>query len=121
MVASIVVVDISPVSEAGLLNNFFPRLLDVMKSINFSGLDLVKARQLAKAQIVASGLIQHDALMHFVIQNLGTRRDKTIGWMCNVDALKSDFENIAKFPNMSGAKYEGPVLFIGGDQSNYIP
>lgn len=113
--------DISPVSEAGLLNNFFPRLLDVMKTIQFGGLDLGKARTLAKAQILASGLIQHEALMHFVIMNIGSRPDKTIGWMCNVDALKSHFDSIATFPNMSGAKYEGPVLFIGGDQSNYIP
>ncbi|KOB66720.1 putative abhydrolase domain containing 11, partial [Operophtera brumata] len=119
-VASMVVVDISPISTVGLLNDFFPRLLELMKTIDFTGLDLGKGRTLAKAKIMASGLIQHEALMHFIIMNIGKRRDDTIGWMCNVDVLRSHFDMIAKFPDMSGQTYDGPVMFIGGDQSNYI-
>lgn len=115
------VVDISPVSTAGILNDFFPRLIDVMRSVNFTGLDLSKARATAKEKIKASGLIEHDGMMAFLIMNVGKRYDNTIGWQCNPDTLKSHFNEIATFPDVTGKKYEGPVLFIGGDQSNYIP
>lgn len=120
-VASIVVVDISPVSSAGILNDFFPRLIALMKTIKFNGLDLGKARSLARQQIKASGLIEHDALMSFIIMNIGVKPDGTTAWNCNLDALGSHFEDIAMFPNLTGQKYHGPTLFIGGDQSNYIP
>lgn len=114
-------VDISPVSTAGILNNFFPRLLDVMGGVNFAGLEISQARALAKEKIKSSGLIQNDALMAFIIMNVGRRYDNSIGWQCNTEALKSHFEEIASFPDLPGKTFAGPVLLIGGEKSNYIP
>ncbi|XP_063833336.1 uncharacterized protein LOC135082470 [Ostrinia nubilalis] len=123
-VASLVVVDISPVSTAGILNNFFPRLIDAMKSVSFEGLNNVTAaRNAAKEKILASGVVSNMEGMHFILMNITTRPDKTVGWACNLDALKNSFNSIASFPNneMENKTYNGPTLFIGGKNSNYIP
>ncbi|XP_030034985.1 uncharacterized protein LOC115450950 [Manduca sexta] len=122
-VAGIVVVDISPVSTAGILNDFFPRLIDIMKTIDFSGITNVgNARIAAQKKIIASGLVDSDAGLGFILMNIGTKPNKTINWMCNLDVLKQYFPNIASFPTeLAGKKYPGPTLFIGGEESNYIP
>ncbi|XP_075983984.1 sn-1-specific diacylglycerol lipase ABHD11-like [Anticarsia gemmatalis] len=122
-VASLVVADISPVSTAGILNDFFPKLIDVMKSVNFQGSDtLGKARTAAKTTILSSGLIDSPEGAAFIIMNVGQLADKSYGWKCNLDALKQNFVTIATFPpDYNGKQYPGPTLFIGGGRSNYLP
>lgn len=40
----------------------------------------------------------------------------------NIPALLNNFEKyISTFPNVSGAKFDGPVLFVGGATSDFIP
>lgn len=117
------VVDISPVSTAGILNDFFPKLIDVMKSIKFEGIENVsKARNAAKEAILASGVVDSMEGMSFILMNISTRADKTVGWNYNLDALKNSFNLIATFPEeMKNKKYDGPTLFVGGEKSNYLP
>jgi hypothetical protein len=119
----LVVVDISPVSSTGLLTNFFPNLIDVMKSINFDGIDNVsKAKTLAKAQILKSGIVRSMEGMNFILMNIGVRPNKTVGWVYNLEVLKEAFQSIASFPSeMADKTFNGPTLFIGGEESSYIP
>ncbi|XP_053617731.1 uncharacterized protein LOC128679475 [Plodia interpunctella] len=122
-VSHLVVVDISPVSTAGILNDFFPKLIDIMKSSDIeSQPNITAAKNIAKEKIYASGLVPPNAPIHFILMNIGTRPDKKIGWNCNLDVLKQHFENIATFPSeMAGKSFDGPTLFVGGEESNYIP
>jgi len=47
---------------------------------------------------------------------------REIGWRINLDAIHRAFlETISVFPDSQGAVYEGPTLFIGGADSDYIP
>ncbi|XP_028036592.1 protein ABHD11-like [Bombyx mandarina] len=122
-VASLVVVDISPVSTAGLLNDFFPELLKVMETMEFQGKESIsKARATVKKVIIESGVMKHDDSIDFILLNVGLKPNKRIGWLCNVETLKKYFESIATFPSeMKGKTYKGPTLFIGGGDSKYIP
>ncbi|CAK1590409.1 unnamed protein product [Parnassius mnemosyne] len=119
-VSSLIVVDISPVSTARALNEFMPRLLDTMKSINFQGInDLNKAKLLVKEKLLQSKVIDLNS-MGFILMNLGLKPDQSIGWICNVDTLSKYFMDIATFPDLSGMVYKGPTLFVGGQESHYI-
>jgi hypothetical protein len=121
-VHSLVIVDISPVSTAGVLNEFFPVLIDNMKAIDFQGKASVSdAKNFAKEKLLNSGLFQGPGSVQFILMNIGNRGGQ-IGWMCNLDALKSHFMDIANFPDdLKSKQYQGPVLFIGGSNSNYLP
>ncbi|CAG5044400.1 unnamed protein product [Parnassius apollo] len=120
-VSSLIAVDISPVSTARTLDEFMPRLLDTMKSINFQGInDLNKAKVLVKEKLLQSKVIDLNS-MGSVLMNLGIKPDQSIGWICNVDTLSKYFTDIATFPDLSGMVYKGPTLFVGGEDSHYIP
>ncbi|CAK1541549.1 unnamed protein product [Leptosia nina] len=121
-VESLVVVDISPVSTAGILNDFFPKLIQAMRAINFTGVDNInKARTIARDHLASSGLVKPES-SGFILMNIGPKQEGTFGWMCNLDALIKHFNDIATFPSdLKGKQYPGNTLFIGGDQSNYLP
>lgn len=113
-----IVVDISPVSTAGILNDFFPKLIEAMKSVSFKGANnSAIARKQAKEQMQKLGFEGLD----FLLLSIGRKGDG-FGWKCNPDALGSAYSNIANFPSDLRSKtFDGPVLFIGGTESNYIP
>lgn len=123
-VSKLIAVDISLVSTAGILNDFFPKLIDQMKAVDFSDQQknsVTQARGFARQKLLSSGMFADGGGIQFILMNIGKRNDK-IGWMCNLDALKQHFTDIATFPEtLKSKQYSGPVLFIGGDQSNYIP
>ena len=120
-VASLIVVDISPIiAEHGILRDFFPKVIKAMKSVDFSGADsLIKARSAAKTKLAE--FFDNEETMFFVLMNIGNLSDNSIGWKCNIKALAKHFPNIAGFPDMAGKTYNGPTLFIGGKMSDFIP
>jgi len=67
----------------------------------------------------------HDAgirqwLLMNMVQHPGT---KEVGWRHNLDAIQTAFESdIRTFPAMEPDNiYDGPTLFVGGSESEYIP
>ncbi|KAJ8713034.1 hypothetical protein PYW08_008338 [Mythimna loreyi] len=123
-VARLIVVDISPIipTSGGRLLDFFPKLINVMISVDFNGMDtLEKAMNAAKTKIAESQLFSSEDSMYFILMNVGKLPDNSFGWKCNVKALKNNFVHIASFPNMGGKTYDGPTLFIGGKLSDFIP
>lgn len=120
-VAKLVVVDISPVPSIPS-GDFFPKLLSVMKSVSFEGLDSAqKAKNAVKAKIEESGLVKNADHMYFIFMNIGQGTDGSFRWKYNIDALIKYFHEIASFPDLSGKTYEGPTLFVGGQESDYLP
>lgn len=93
-----------------------------MRQLDFSGMDASKARNHVKHNLMGSGIVEHPALLSFVLMSLGKKPNGSVGWLCNVDALLKYFPDIATFPaEMTGKTYDGPTLFIGGGQSDYLP
>ncbi|MDQ2623547.1 MAG: alpha/beta hydrolase, partial [Actinomycetota bacterium] len=41
-------------------------------------------------------------------------------WRANLDLLRSMLDVITGFPEIEGASFDGPVLWVGGERSNYI-
>ncbi|XP_059054204.1 uncharacterized protein LOC131848388 [Achroia grisella] len=121
-ISHLVVVDISPVPTTIVLDSVFPKLLDFMKTIKFHYFkNLVEARADVKKKLMASGVIENEGMSNFILMNIGTKPDKSIGWNCNIPALKENFKYIATFPTeVSGKQYSGPTLFIAGKESSYI-
>ncbi|KAI5635512.1 alpha/beta hydrolase fold domain-containing protein [Phthorimaea operculella] len=122
-VHNLIVVDISPVHSPSSLSDFFPRLMSLMKTITFDAgvKNVAVARKLAKTKLEESYLDMNSATAELALMNIGTR-DGKISWMCNVDALKDYFTEIATFPSeMTGKVYQGPTLFVAGGESNFIP
>ncbi|CAH0595412.1 unnamed protein product [Chrysodeixis includens] len=120
-VEKLVVVDITPVARE-LRRDYFPKLMTVMKSVSFEGLDTVqKARDAVKTKITESGLIKGTDQMFYIFMNIGQEKDGSFKWRCNVDALINNFDEVASFPDLSGKTYEGPTLFVGGQESDHIP
>ncbi|XP_063892527.1 sn-1-specific diacylglycerol lipase ABHD11 isoform X2 [Helicoverpa armigera] len=122
-IASQVIADISPVTTTTGLKDFFPKVLEVMASVDFKGKDLVNAQKEAKNVILKNDLFEHPESVYFILMNIGRLPNNTYGWKCNVPTLKKDFHHIADFPKdvLSGRTFEGPVLFIGGSESSFIP
>lgn len=42
-------------------------------------------------------------------------------WRMNLSALLFHFNNITKFPVLNDLQYKGPVLFLAGGKSDFIP
>lgn len=123
-VARLVVVDISPIipTTGGRPLDFFPKVLAVMTSVDFTGMDtLNKAKAAAKKKLLESQLFPDEGSMYFILMNVGQLPDKSFGWKCNVISLQKNFDNIVSFPYMAGKKYKGSTLFVGGRLSNFIP
>ncbi|XP_046964254.1 protein ABHD11-like [Vanessa cardui] len=120
-VAGILVVDISPISNSKQLTEYYPRVLEAMRGVDFKKQKKIStAKQKAKKQL--ENVIKDDILMRAVLSNVKMRADHTIGWACNVDVLIKHFSYITSFPkSMLKKTYYGPCLFMGGQLSEYLP
>nr|XP_021184901.2 protein ABHD11 [Helicoverpa armigera] len=122
-IARQIIIDISPVSTCQSLKKFFPHVLEVMSAMDFKGKDLASAKMQAKSIILKHHLFKREESMYFVLRNIGKLPDNSFGWECNVRTLLKDFHHVADFPTeaLRGRTFEGPVLFIGGSESSFIP
>lgn len=41
-------------------------------------------------------------------------------WRLNLAAIERAMPQLAGFPSMPGARYDGPTLFVAGDRSDYL-
>ncbi|KAI8442313.1 hypothetical protein MSG28_005853 [Choristoneura fumiferana] len=90
---------------------FMELLIDQMKAVDFSGQQkstVTQARGFARQKLLSSGMFADGGGIQFILMNIGKRGD-TIGWMCNLDALKQHFTDIATFPEaLKSKQYDGP-------------
>lgn len=120
-VASILVVDMSPVSNADEFLKLYPRLMQAMKTVDFRGTKLVShGCRVARSQL--KHIVPDVQTRELVLSNVKVKRDGTIGWACNLDILIRHFEYMSEIPDYYLRKqYPGPALFIGGQVSEYMP
>lgn len=81
-----------------------------------------RARQDADRQL--SHRIHDAGIRQWLLMNMVQHPDtKEVGWRHNLDAIQTAFESdIRTFPAMKAdVIYDGPTLFVGGSESEYIP
>jgi len=105
-----VVVDISPKSFGGGHEEIFKALLSL-------DLTILENRKAAQEHMV-SHLGNNMGVVFFLLKNLG-RTDKGFEWKANIKSLWDNYANITAAINFK-APISNDVLFIKGEQSNYI-
>lgn len=113
IVRRLVIVDISPVVSPEPKGNF-QHLLDSLASV-----DLSKVERRSDADEALQTPIPQAGVRAFLLQNL-MRVGDGFRWEANLDLLRADLDTIMGFPNLGAAQFGGPVLWIRGDQSNYV-
>lgn len=113
LVRRLVVLDISPVSS-GASRGEFPHLLT-----SLSGLDLGAVTSRADADKALKELIPNSTVRGFLLQNL-QRTDDGFTWEPNLELLYTELDAVMGFPDMQGAQFDGPVLWVGGGDSDYV-
>nr|XP_021182527.2 protein ABHD11 [Helicoverpa armigera] len=120
-VASMVVVDISPVSTSCGLADFYPKTIDALSTMDFKGMNINTAEQTAKNKMIENNLFQTEKELDYMLMNVGKLKNRTYGWKYNLGALRKNVDNIVSFPKLNKKQYPGPVLFLGGKLSFAIP
>ncbi|XP_058453052.1 protein ABHD11-like [Malaya genurostris] len=121
LIDRVVIVDISPTTGLGSSNTNIPLFLQSMKLIQIPASHSIhEARKIADQQLAK--IIEIKSLRDFLITNLvKSEEDGSFRWRINLDTLERDYEpGVAKFPDVGGARFEGPTLFIAGGRSDYI-
>lgn len=106
----LIVVDIAPLAHpAGHL-----RYVEAMR-----GLDLARIGRRSEADAALSSAVPDAAERGFLLQNL-VFDDGTARWRLNLPVIEREMPRLAGFPDLAGAKYKGPALFVAGDRSDYL-
>lgn len=109
-VERLVVADIAPVAYT----HTFAPFVDAMKGADMKG---CTRRSEVEAQIAAA--VPEPPLRSFLLQNL-VLENGAFRWRINLDAIGDAMADLIGFPELDGARYEGPALFIGGGDSTYV-
>ena len=113
LVDRLVVVDISPGVAGG--TDEFEHLLGALAQLD---LDAVTSRSEADAALTDP--IPNPMTRGFLLQNLRRTDQGSWRWRANLDLLRSELDVITGFPEVGDAIFDGPVLWVGGDRSDYI-
>ena len=114
LVDHLVVVDVSPVGSGSA--GEFEHLLDALARI-----DLEVVRSLGDADEQLAQDVPQPTLRGFLLQNL--RQDPGTGrlaWQPHLTMLRRDLATITSDIPHGGRTFEGPVLWVGGSDSDYI-
>ncbi|WP_339674367.1 alpha/beta fold hydrolase [Dasania marina] len=109
-VSKLIVADISPVVYEASHDAVFAGL----KAVDFSA---VNNRRDADAMLAAH--VQEPAVRQFLLRSMYRGDDKRFAWRMNVAALEANYTEIKSGLDQQTV-YPGEVLFIKGEQSDYI-
>lgn len=114
LIARLVVLDMSPVARANAAE--FQFYADTMAS-----LDAAQLTSRGVADSVLRGSIRSESIRAFLLQNLRRGDDPgTMRWVLNLDLLRRSMLTMASWPDQGDLHWDGPVLWLGGANSNYI-
>lgn len=114
------IVDISPVSKIGTTQSDIPLFLDAMRAIKIPREHTIhQGRTEANEQL--KKIVAEQSLRDFLITNLAKADSGDFIWRINLESLSKNFEkHIVSFPLTDGMQFQGPTLFIGGGNSDYL-
>lgn len=107
-VSRLIVADIAPVSY----DHPQMQYIRAMK-----GVDLSKVEKRGDAEAQLRAVVDDPTLPVFFTQSLDVAGKK---WRLNLDVLGDQMSHILDFPDFSGARYDGPTLFLSGAESHYV-
>ncbi|MGD7787945.1 alpha/beta fold hydrolase [Propionibacteriaceae bacterium Y1700] len=111
LVQRLVVVDIAPVSYAGLSQ--FGQYVQAMRGIDLDHLD---SRGAADEQMAQS--VPKDSVRGFLLQNL-RREGQGWRWQMNLSVLGDQLDRVADWEPVD-TRYEGDTLWVAGADSDYV-
>ncbi len=110
LVDRLVVVDVAPVRYPHSHTRFIDAMID---------LDIGSLRSRADADRILSSSIVDTPTRLFLLQNL-VRENGGFRWRLNLPVLSEYHDDLMDFPDHSGRRFDGPVLFVTGGQSDYV-
>ncbi|CAH0549435.1 unnamed protein product [Brassicogethes aeneus] len=118
LVDKLIVSDISPITTSINFKSIC-LLFSIMKVIKLpKNIPLSQAKSEVNRQLIP--VVPNKALRTFMMNNLVQTTDGSYKWSLNLPTLMNNYENVAGFPEMHNAAFEGPVLFLGGGNSDFI-
>ncbi|GAB3293762.1 alpha/beta fold hydrolase [Pseudidiomarina andamanensis] len=105
---SVIAADISPVA-------YDPKHRHILEALKALDLSQVNSRTDADKQLAQH--IDTKGVRQFLLKNL-RRDDNGYHWRINLETLDSCYEEISGA--VRGGRYDGPILFIKGGDSNYL-
>lgn len=114
LVERLCVVDMSPVAYPKARE--FEGYVAAMRAMD---LEAIKTREDAQAALAPAA--PDPTVRAFLLQNL-RREGAGWRWQANLEVLGRDLEKLAGWPEeqLGGAVYDGPVLWLGGENSSYV-
>jgi pimeloyl-ACP methyl ester carboxylesterase len=115
LVERLCVVDVSPVTYDNTRE--FAGYIDAMR-----GLDLSALERRSDADEGLRDAVPNDTVRSFLLQNL-RREGDSWRWQVNLQVLGDQLPELGGWPEETLAElspYEGPVLWVGGDHSDYV-
>lgn len=115
LVERLCVVDVSPVRYER--SGEFARFIDAML-----GLDLDALEHRSDADAALADAVPNDTVRGFLLQNL-RREGGAWRWQPNLAMLRADLDRLGDWPADRldpEATYDGPVLWMGGERSDYV-
>lgn len=119
LVDRLVVEDISPVGTdadgaKASGDSEFDHLLSSLRALDLDALDGRSA-----ADDALAGPIPNRTVRGFLLQNLRSG-EEGLSWEPNLELLHDSLGTIGGFPDLGDARFERPVLWVGGADSDYI-
>jgi pimeloyl-ACP methyl ester carboxylesterase len=109
-VRRLVVIDVAPVVYA----HSYAVLIGALR-----GVELSQLRSRGDADAALAAAVPDEATRMFLLQNLVSEAGR-YRWRLNLAALEHFMDTIVGFPQLPERRFHGPVLFVAGDQSDYI-
>jgi pimeloyl-ACP methyl ester carboxylesterase len=114
LIERLAVVDIAP-GASGSSPGGFEHLLTSMAAVDLSR---VTRRSDADAQLLER--IPDTTIRQFLLQNLRPAGGGSYAWQPNLAMLTDALDEILGWPQFAAPPYTGPVVWIAGENSNYI-
>ncbi|MBT1018262.1 alpha/beta fold hydrolase [Canibacter sp. lx-72] len=114
LIKSLIIVDIAPTHRPNS-ENYFVRLIDKLLALDLASLE----SRAAADQLLQVG-IPDAAVRTFLLQNLARKTGNGFYWQANLQLLRDNLDSIMGFNAPAGAVFNGPVLWLAGEKSNYI-
>lgn len=106
----LVVVDIAPVAY----DHSHLALVHAMQEVDLGG-----TRRRADVEERLAARIADAPTRLFLMQNVVTRNG-SLAWRINLEAIAAAMPQLTDFPDEAGHEYDGRVLFVRGERSDYV-
>lgn len=110
LVRRLIVVDIAP-------KRYRPHNVELRDAMLALDLDKIETRR--EAERALAERVPDRTVQLFLLKNLVHGEERGFRWRLNLEGISRSFENTGE-PIAPGRRFEGPVLFLYGDRSDYL-